>query len=122
MDPAIRQFPELDFVVKITPGEYHADYAIYEILGTHVDGTFVYNKAGADSTMEPVETIEEAQIFAHGSVKWDGCSNWHFDITDDCMLHGCDRETLLNVGRILEACWIMTREFCAHWSADVARG
>jgi hypothetical protein len=122
MEPTIRNFPDLEFVVKVIPGEYHADYAIYEILGTHADGSITYNKAGADSTCESVDTIEEAQVFAHGSVKWDGCSNWHFDITDDCMLHGCGREDLLKLGKILELCWIMTKEFCSGWNADVAEG
>lgn len=105
-----REFEDIEFVVvaELEPQyQCSVDYTIYEIL----DGIILFNKAGSDS-MESVEAIEEAQIFASGSVKWDGCSNWHFDITDDCMLHSCSREDLERISAVLVRCWDMTTELC----------
>jgi hypothetical protein len=114
-EATVRYFAELEFAVRIKPGDYSVDYEIFEIVGTTLNGEILFERDGATSRPDAVESIDEAQLYAHGSVKWDGCSNWYFDITDDCMLHACGRETLLNLGKILEACWMMTKEFCPHW-------
>jgi hypothetical protein len=102
------------------------DYTIYEILGKtgklgwSAPGQMLFQKAGCDST-EPTEDIAEAEIFAHGSVKWDGCSNWEFDIQKDCMIHPCDRPRLERIGTILARCWDLTAELCPRWDSSVAR-
>ena len=40
-----------------------------------------------------------------GSVKWDGCSNYDFPASEDCMMHGCSRDDLLSLGEMLAAIW-----------------
>jgi hypothetical protein len=47
--------------------------------------------------------------FAHGFVKWDGCSNWSFH-HGSCMFHSCDRERLSAIGDILAMCWDRSAE------------
>ena len=79
--------PEWDGVSAITPGK--------PPLG------FVFLKKDADSGTDSVETVEEAQVYLSGSIKWDGCSNLHFGCTTIldvdgtqkhfCMKHGNEK-------------------------------
>ena len=119
-----RDFEDIEFVVlaELEPQyQCSVDYTIYEILGWTVGGEgLLFQKAGCDST-EPIEDIAQAEIFAHGSVKWDGCSNWEFDIQKDCMIHACDRDRLERIGTILVRCWEMTAELCPKWSSSVTK-
>lgn len=45
---------------------------------------------------QPV-TVEEAEVFLRGSIKWDGCSNFYFP----GMTHRCDRAGLASIGILL---------------------
>jgi hypothetical protein len=114
----LKEFKDINFVVLAeVEAEYKhsVDYKIYEIVGEHVcDGQLVFNTAGSD-TNEPTDDITTAEIFAHGSVRWDGCSNWEFDIQKDCMIHACSRADLENIGHVLARCWDMTKELCPNW-------
>jgi len=86
-------FKDLGFKVIATlpkEGEVHVNYKIYEI--------------------NPSELTDGNEVFASGAIKWDGCSNWKFDEQERCMLHGCTKQHLLNLGIILAECWEWTRE------------
>lgn len=111
----VREFRDLEFVVVASAGEYHVDYWIYDILGIEV-GTekVLYHKAGGDGC-DPVENIDEAEVYMHGSVKWDGCSNWNLQLDDDC-----SRVEIGRISAILAACWDMTAKLLPKWDKSVA--
>lgn len=92
------------FTVRATKTEYNNEFYIYEIAGEAPDGKLYYNRKGYSSLPDPVETLGEAEVYAFGNIKWDGCSNWQFDDVGG-MLHFCSRDQLLNVGKILATCW-----------------
>ena len=78
-----------------------------------------FHKKGAAGYPDPVESIGAADVFAHGFVKWDGCSNWTINEAGwGVMLHACDKEGLTRIGLILGECWDMTRELCEKWIND----
>jgi hypothetical protein len=106
----IKHFDELDFSVIAEPSTYHVDFKIYEIVGVFDDGQRDFSG----------ETdIKEAEVFLSGSVKWDGCSNWTFDEQDrGVMIHGCDKNDLLRIGKIMAECWEWTKELCEKWDGD----
>lgn len=110
-----RHFEELGFTVIAKPFSHHVEYKVFQIQGIGINpSTYYYN----DSEDNPTESIEQAEVFAHGSVKWDGCSNWHFDEQDRVMIHGCCKEHLINLGLILSACWDWTADLIPEtWSA-----
>ena len=116
----MREVKDLEFVVRaeLEP-EYQCsvDYTIYEIFGETLMGRLLFQKAGCDG-MEPVDDMAQAQVFAHGTVKWDGCSDWEFDIQKDCMIHSCSRESLERISAILVRCWDMTATLCPKWQAS----
>lgn len=117
----IRHDKALGFTIVATPHDYHVDFVIYDIEGWvegATDGVFdvpTWHRAGSSSDW--AKTLEEAEPYLHGSVKWDGCSNWHFDEQDRVMLHGCRREDVLRFGEVMAKCWDWTAELCPHWIA-----
>ncbi len=91
------------FTILATHYEYRTRFEVYKIAGTQDDGTLLYDRKGATSWPDPVETLDEAQMFLSGDVKWDGCSNWVFE--EPPMIHFCSRQELVDVGLVLAACW-----------------
>jgi hypothetical protein len=116
LERIVRHFNSLGYTVVAKPRGYFVYYDIYAHEGIEC-GTEkpLFHKKGSPSYPDPVETVEEADIFAHGDVKWDGCSNWYFDEQDSVMLHGCCKDDVLNIGKILAECWDWTKDICPNW-------
>jgi hypothetical protein len=115
MPKHIKHFKDLDFTVVAEPNDYSVDYVIYDVEGWCTDDTPVWHRAGAQGHPDCVDTLEEAEPYLHGHVKWDGCSNWAFDEQERVMLHGCSRKDVLRFGEIMAACWDWTKELCPNW-------
>lgn len=47
-----------------------------------------------------LEDYAEAEIFLHGNIKWDGCSNWDFH-SENIMVHFCGRKDATSLGRLM---------------------
>ncbi len=107
--------PDLGFSVLAEVHEYRVEFRVFSIFGEDVDGHLLWVKNGDSSMNPPTETPADAEVYLHGDVKWDGCSNWAFDEQDRCMLHGCSRENLLALGEIMAFCWDLTAELCPKW-------
>jgi hypothetical protein len=86
---------------------YLMNWRAYAVVGETETGRKFFNRAGYTSSPDPVDTIEEAQIFAEGSVKWDGCCNFEFT---DVPLHTCSRADAGDLGRLLEAIYDLAAE------------
>lgn len=104
MSKQIRNFDDIQFtVIAEKVDDYVMEFVIYDITATDQDGKRFYDRAGATSLPDPVETVEESSPFIQGHVKWDGCSNWFFCM--DQMMHACSREDLTRIGDVLGRCW-----------------
>jgi hypothetical protein len=117
-----RNFPELQFTAVAVDHEYYVEFTVYEIAGwTDGERKGIYDvplwqKAGSHMSPDPVDSLRDAEVYLHGSVKWDGCSNWWFDEQErGCVLHGCSKDDLLRIGNIMAACWDWTSEICPTW-------
>lgn len=51
-----------------------ADVRVYDITSRTVDGEPLFDRDGRTSLPDPVDSIEEAEVYLDGFVKWDGCS------------------------------------------------
>jgi len=120
--PQTKHFPDLGFTVCATAYTHHVDFVVYDIEAWQEGATPevydmpLWHKAGAPSHPDPVNCIEEAEPYLHGEVKWDGCSNWHFDEQDRIMLHGCTRHDVLRFGEVMAECWDWAAELCPAWN------
>jgi len=115
----IRHMKDLDFTIMATVKDYCVEFNVYDIVGYGegaVKGVFDVPLFAHDYT--GVEDIAAADRFLHGRVKWDGCSDWHFDEQDKCMLHACDRKGLQRLGEVAARCWDWTAELLPNWDGD----
>ena len=109
-------FKDIGFVAIGFPGEYKAEFKVYNMAGIDPDsGTPLLQRADAHAWPAPTEDISIAELYLHGTVKWDGCSDWHFDYPETLCHHGCDREDLVALGEVMARCWDWAAELCEHW-------
>jgi len=106
----IKQCLDLDFVIVAEPHSHHVDYKIYNMYGYDQATGPYFCKEDENGAINPVDNIEEADVFMSGSVKWDGCSNWHFNEQERGMIHGCCKDHLVNIGLALGEAWDWTKE------------
>lgn len=85
--------------------ECRVEFVAYDIFGRNPDGTPLWA-----NDCQPVDTVEEAEVYFSGQVKWDHCSNWQFDEQERVMLHFCCRDELLRLGEALAGCWDWAKE------------
>lgn len=117
----VQHFAELQFTVVAKVHSHRVEYAIYDIEGWaegEAAGTYdrpMWHKAGSASSPDPVETLDESEVFLHGWVKWDGCSDWYFDNQEQGYMHGCCRADIQRFGDIVGACWDWAAEICPNW-------
>lgn len=93
-------------VVAEVHGRHRVDFKIYNICGYQMpENTPLWHKAGSDTSHDMVDKLSESEVYLHGQVKWDGCSDWHFDEQDRVMLHGCSRANIQRFGDVMGYCW-----------------
>ena len=64
------------FTLRWKADDYRAEFEVFAITGEAGQEVPIptYDRRGAMSTPDPVESIEQAEIYLEGHVKWDGCS------------------------------------------------
>lgn len=117
-----RDYKDIGFTAIAEPmGQddiYAVRFEIYTIVSTDINGTVFWQRRGACSSLNPVNRLDEAELYLHGHVKWDGCSNWYFDEQDRVMLHCCGLNDIENIGKVMKRCWKWAGEFMTHWEGD----
>lgn len=91
---------------------YAVSFVVYETIGVESNtGEVLFPK---DDSSQPLEGDGQPLPFLSGEVKWDGCSNWDFDIQDRCMLHFCGKGEAAGIGGLFE--WLYG--IAAEWMPD----
>ncbi len=106
------ELPDVDFLATVTVYDYYVEFVLYDIVSRNGNVPLL-RRSGTN--YEETEKPEEADVYLHGSVKWDGCSNWHFDEQDRVMLHGCSRGCIKRFGDAMAACWDMASVLCPNF-------
>lgn len=119
-DEHIQEWPDIMFTAKATTHGHYVEFVIYAIMGFGDDGKGNYTapiytkfaKEGSAFLYDDADWLDDAAVYLHGTVKWDGCSDWLFDDNaKNRMLHGCGRKDLSNIGEALTRCW--------DWAAEL---
>lgn len=99
----VYELPELWFTVVATSADSLAvNFKVYEMESQE---PIQYRSKDTDD-FNPVSSPEGAEVFLSGVVKWDGCSDWHFDEQDTWkVIQACHRGELLNIGKVMAFCW-----------------
>jgi hypothetical protein len=121
----IRHWTDIQFaVVMHREGDnLWVDFKAYEIV--YCDDwdnpkSYGYYVTGWTSSVETIETIEGAQVYLSGSIKWDGCSNMQFDEQEKAMLHFCGKSNAMNIGTLLERLYDLAAEMMPEHAKDMA--
>lgn len=112
----IRHNGDLDFTIVATVESHRVEFTVYDIFGWQ-DGRPVWHRKGSADYMDVVFTLEESEPYLHGTVKWDGCSDWHFDEQERVMLHGCTKADVQRFGDVMAYCWDWAAELLPTWDA-----
>ena len=114
----LEHVPALNCTVRIFPQSHYVEYEVFMWDRVNTDGTPVFHKRNSCNYPDPVYTIDESEVYLHGSVKWDGCSSWEFDEqARGNALYGGNKQELINIGLILAHCWTLTATHCPAFSA-----
>lgn len=95
------------------------EFMVFKVTGEYADGTSSFELRDS-SSCDATENLSEAQVFLSGSIKWDGCSNWHFDDQDNCMLHFCGVKDASSIGRLMERMYDITAAEMPSFDRDLA--
>lgn len=114
----IRHEKEMGFTIVAKPDEddYMVEYWVLRIFGVDEKGEVSWVRDTFPNNQHFTTNRAEADTYLHGYVKYDGCSNWHFDMADGVMFHGCTKKDLKVLGEVLAFCWESTKELCPNWS------
>jgi hypothetical protein len=99
--------------------EYRLEFKCYEQTAKNMDGTPCYQRRGAMSSPDFVDSIHEAEVFLSGSIKWDGCANVRFDEQDEVMLHFCGQDETDKIGLLFAKLYALAAEHIPTWCGHV---
>lgn len=109
-------WPDIGYAMayELKPGYTHFfDFKIYNIA-EEANGSILFYK-NTEGSHTYVDNIEEADSFISGEIKWDGCSNFIFDEQKECMLHTCDRGSMIAIGEVLARTWDCGKDLLDGW-------
>ena len=116
----IENWKDLDVTVVVEVEDYCVSFKIYEVIGwtQGASGEWDvpdYQRDDAKDCGDWTDSVDDAELFMRGFVKWDGCSNWSFDSTQKCMYHACGRPGLTRIGEVMARCWDWTARTLPTW-------
>lgn len=112
-----RDWKDIEFTAVAAVSDLRVGFKVYDIMGYGegaTKGVFdvpSWHRAGSNEWPDTVDSLEEAEPYLTGEVRWDGCSNWHFDEQDRLALHACNRDGLTRLGEVMARCW--------DWAAEL---
>lgn len=97
-----------DYEIVVTETQSHwIGFKVYRVIGKTASGARVYNRDGYQTSPDPVEDRNAAQVMLSGSIKWDGCSNFALE---DEPLHFCGRSDIEEFADLLSAVYDLAAE------------
>jgi hypothetical protein len=75
------------------------------------DSPIAFPLAGGMSSADMTSDLADAERFAHGDVKWDGCANFLLD-DNEVMLHICDPGGMARIGEALCLAYEICADIC----------
>jgi hypothetical protein len=94
---------DFGFRVRWLAQDHWVDFEVFEVIGLGDKGPMFYMDGGNGSS-DTVETIDSAEHYTKGFVKWDGCSH-----VEQVESHLCGKSAWVRHRQLLEYLW--TRAF-----------
>ena len=109
-----------DFLVtfSLDPNGCMVEFEAWEVVGGGFDGETALFRP-ADDEQGFTEYHAKARRYAHGRVKWDGCSDWYFDEQEHVMLHFCGRRNARSLSRLVETVYDTARSMMLKAGSNI---
>lgn len=114
-----------DFTIVISmPNTSVCCFICYQCVATtERDGQTVilYEAEGSTCSGNHVETLEGAEVFLEGSIKWDGCADLRFSPTESCgagYFHFCGRKSAARLGTLINQLYDLAQQRMPGWDMD----
>lgn len=113
-DPKIVHYDDIGFTVRyglIDQNDLVMDFECYDYdLGATIppSGERIPTRF-YDGECNPTESLDEAELFLEGHVKWDGCSNMYTE--EESCWHFCEKQQAVNVGILMGRLYELAESF-----------
>jgi len=99
---------EIDYYIVISKEseeDVFVSFKTYQIVGRTFEPEVIHYFYLKDykSSDDITTNINEAQIYASGTLKWDGCMDMQFDEQENVQLHFCSKQDAKGVGILLSS-------------------
>ena len=112
MSQIIEHLLPISFTVVAEPSNHSCDFKVYKHVSSSPE--MLYSLPDPMSC-EFTTDLAKAEIYMHGYIKWDGCSNWHFDIQEGCMIHFCSVEEGEAIGTLFKSLYAIAARVIPCW-------
>jgi len=122
MTEEIKHWNGIDFAVWMIRenDNPYVNFKAYEIVGYGVNpSTILYHLENYTGSGDETETLDKAQVYLSGSIKWDGCSNMQFDEQENVMLHFCGKHNIEKLGTLLSRLYELAAEMMPEHAKDM---
>jgi hypothetical protein len=120
----LQLWKDIGYLCVMEANSHYADFTVYQVVGSSgpcETEVSEFHRAGYKSSDDLVERVEEAQIYLHGSVKWDGCADIAFDEQENVMLHFCGQTDATNIGVLLGRIYELAARMIPAWDKALAQ-
>ncbi len=128
---------DLDYAVRWWGSDWHINFDVLKInareakyYGKERDGEWAGTKGMPDGMClelkdakngtDQADTLDDAEIYVHGMIKWDGCSHLSFPATETCMWHVCGLHSWLAVANLMARLPKVLGPLMSKWDVDAA--
>lgn len=111
----IKHDRNLDFTIVAEVHDHRVAFTLYDVMGWQEGDVPLWHKAGGLVRPDPADSLDDAEPFLHGEVKWDGTSAWRLDEQQEGVWEGGSRKDVQRFGDVMALCWDWTGELLPNW-------
>jgi len=90
-----------------------------EMRRSDAESRLYFRKGWTDSS-DMVVDLAEAEVFASGMLKWDGCLHFYVDSQENCTPHFCGLADARRLGALIELLYAQGEALIARWDQETA--
>lgn len=81
---------------------------VYEAVRLADESVLIQDSTGVGQSW--TKNRDDAEVYLHGTIRWDGCSDWSFYPADNCMIHLCGPGDADELHWLLKTCYSLVAD------------
>ena len=111
-----KHFKDIYYSVFAEVYSHYIEFKVYPIFAIEHNTNAILWEKRESPIIDGTKELDKAQVFLSGSIKWNNCSNWKFDIQDKVMLHFCSKQESMNLGILFERLYKIAEDHVPHYT------